>query len=83
MNTETFINMRRNKPDSIIATKGRLQKKTLKSLVFYPPGGGWLLEGSKKPNLYFGKVFFQLAWRTILETPNHTWSEVVRIYIKL
>ena len=34
-------------------------------------GGGGVSEGSKMPNLYFGKVFFQLACRIILGPPKH------------
>ena len=34
-------------------------------------GGGGVSEGSKKLNLYFGKVFFQLACRIILGPPKH------------
>ena len=63
--------------------KGRLQKKSGKSLVFCKTGGG-VSEGSKMPNLYFGKVFFQLACRIILGPPKHVlhlvWS-CLNIYL--
>ena len=53
-----------------------------KSLVFCQTGG--VLEGSKMPNLYFGKVFFQLACRIILGPPKHVlhlvWS-CLNIYL--
>ena len=32
---------------------------------------GGVSKGSKKLNLYFGKVFFQLACRIILGPPKH------------
>ena len=53
--------------------KGRLHKtKSGKSVVFCQTGGGGRVsEGSKMPNLYFGKVFFQLACRIILGPPKH------------
>ena len=35
------------------------------------PNRGGVSEGSKMPNLYFGKVFFQLACRIILGPPKH------------
>ena len=34
-------------------------------------GGGRVSDGSKMPNFYFGKVFFQLACRIILGPPKH------------
>ena len=41
------------------SSKGRVHKKNPgKSVVFCQTGGG-ISEGSKMPNLYFGKVFFQ------------------------
>ena len=53
-------------------SKGRVhKKKTEKVWSFAKPGGGGVSEGSKMPNLYFGKVFFQLACRIILGPPKH------------
>ena len=43
-------------------------------------GGGGVSDGSKMPNFYFGKVFFQLACRIILGPPKHVlhlvWSSL-------
>ena len=40
--------------------KGRVQKKNAaKVWSFTKPGGGGVSEGNKKPNPFFGKVFFQ------------------------
>ena len=44
------------------------REKSVKSLVFCQTGG---VGGSKKSNLYFGKVFFQWACRIILGPPKH------------
>ena len=50
------------------------------------PAHPWVSEGSKMPNLYFGKVFFQLACRIILGPPKHVlhlvWS-CLNIYLAL
>ena len=47
-------------------------------------GGGGVSDGSKMPNFYFGKVFFQLACRIILGPPKHVlhlvWS-CLNIYL--
>ena len=44
-------------------------------------GGGRVSDGSKMPNCYFGKVFFQLACRIILGPQKHVlhlvWSAFV------
>ena len=62
------------------------KKKTGKSLVFCQTGGGRVSDGSKMPNFYFGKVFFQLACRIILGPPKHVlhlvWS-CLNIYLAI
>ena len=52
--------------------KGRVHKKNPEKMwSFAKLGGGGVSDGSKMPNLYFGKVFFQLACRIILGPPKH------------
>ena len=62
------------------------EKKPEKMWSFAKLGGGGVSEGSKMPNLYFGKVFFQLACRIILGPPKHVlhlvWS-CLNIYLAL
>ena len=67
--------------------KGRVHKKNRKKCGPLPNrGGGRVSEGSKMPNLYFGKVFFQVACRIILGPPKHVlhlvWS-CLNIYLAL
>ena len=49
-------------------------------------GGGGVSDGSKMPNFYFGKLFFQLACRIILGPPKHVlhlvWS-CLNIYLAM
>ena len=47
------------------------EKKPEKMWSFAKLGGGEVSDGSKMPNFYFGKVFFQLACRIILGPPKH------------
>ncbi len=62
-------------------TKGRGQKKKCsKSMVFYQTRGG-VSEGNKKPNPFFGKVFFQWACRIILGPPKHVLQLVWSAYV--
>ena len=58
---------------SVLCSKGRLRrKKNRKKSGLLPNwGGGGVSDGSKMPNCYFGKVFFQLACRIILGPPKH------------
>ena len=58
-------------PKSNCDTKGRVRKKNRKKCGLLPNWGGRVSEGSKMPNFYFGKVFFQLACRIILGPPKH------------
>ena len=52
--------------------KGRVRKKNPEKIGFFAKrGGGRVSDGSKMPNFYFGKVFFQLACRIILGPPKH------------
>ena len=51
--------------------EGCTKKKPEKMWSFAKLGGGGVSDGSKMPNLYFGKVFFQLACRIILGPPKH------------
>ena len=46
--------------------EGCEEKKPEKVWSFAKLGGGRVSDGSKMPNFYFGKVFFQLACRGIL-----------------
>ena len=64
-----------------IMYKGRVQKKKCsKSMVFYQTRGG-VSEGNKKPNPFFGKVFFQWACRIILGPPKHVLHLVCSAYV--
>ena len=49
--------------------EGCEKKKPEKMWSFAKLGG--VSDGSKMPNCYFGKVFFQLACRIILGPPKH------------
>ena len=51
--------------------EGCTKKKPEKMWSFAKLGGGGVSDGSKMPNFYFGKVFFQLACRIILGLPKH------------
>ena len=51
--------------------EGCEKKKPEKVWSFAKLGGGGVSDGSKMPNCYFGKVFFQLACRIILGPPKH------------
>ena len=51
--------------------EGCTNENSEKVWSFAKLGGGGVSEGSKMPNLYFGKVFFQLACRIILGPPKH------------
>ena len=66
--------------------EGCTKKKPEKVWSFAKPEGGGVSEGCKMPNLYFGKVFFQLARRIILGPPKHVlhlvWS-FLNIYLAL
>ena len=53
-----------------IMTKGRVHKKNPEKMWSFAKLGG-ISDGSKMPNFYFGKVFFQLACRIILGPPKH------------
>ena len=44
-------------------------------------GGGGVTEGNKKPNPFFGKVFFQWACRIILVPPKHVLHLVWSAYV--
>ena len=62
------------------------KKKPEKMWSFAKLGGGRVSDGSKMPNFYFGKVFFQLACRIILGPPKHVlhlvWS-CLNIYLAI
>ena len=51
--------------------EGCTKKNPEKMWSFAKLGGGGVSDGSKMPNFYFGKVFFQLACRIILGPPKH------------
>ena len=57
------------------------EKKCSKSMVFYQTRGGGVSEGNKKPNPFFGKVFFQWACRIILGPPKHVLHLVWSAYV--
>ena len=62
------------------------EKKKEKVWSFAKLGGGGVSDGSKMPNFYFGKVFFQLACRIILGPPKHVLhlvSSCLNIYLAL
>ena len=60
----------------ILLGKGSQEEKRTKSRLFPNQGGVGVSEGSKMPNLYFGKGFFQLACRIILRPPKHVLHSV-------
>ena len=69
--TSPHFKPRINKEETLRIREG-CEKKTGKNVVFCQTGGGGVVsDGSKMPNFYFGKVFFQLACRIILGPPKH------------
>ena len=61
--------------------KGRVQKKNAAKLWSFTKPGGGVSEGNKKPNPFFGKVFFQWACRIILGPPKHVLHLVWSAYV--
>ena len=66
----TLAHLKRQKRKNPIR-EGCEEKKPEKMWSFAKLGGGGVSDGSKMPNCYFGKVFFQLACRIILGPPKH------------
>ena len=73
-------------PSLLLSSLGKCSKNPEKVWSFAKLGGGRVSDGSKMPNFYFGKVFFQLACRIILGPPKHVlhlvWS-CLNIYLAL